>query len=93
MLRKFSIKKSRRVTHQFGFTKNYKNLSVLIRVLILVHRTGRRRAETLAVALARVDRFEFRLLSGRNEMCVFFQILNDFFGDNFALETAQRALD
>ncbi len=65
----------------------------LIRVLILSHRTRCLRAETLAVALAGVDRFEFRLLSRRNEMRVFFQILNDFFRDNFTLETAQRALD
>ena len=73
------------------------NLSVLIktliRALILIHRTRRRRAETFAVALAGVDRFEFRLLSGRNEMRVLFQILDDFFRDDLALETAQRALD
>ncbi len=91
MLRKFSIKKSRRVTHQFGFTKNYKNLSVLIRVLI--HRARRCRAKTLAVALAGIRRFEFSLLSGRHEMRVFFQILDNLFGNHFALKTTQRALD
>ncbi len=71
-----------------------KSAGILIRVLILIHsRARRRRAETLAVALASVDRFEFRLLSGRHEMRVFFQILDDLFRDNLALETAQRALD
>ena len=78
-----------------------RNLSVLVKsaagilIRVLIHSSGARccRTETLAVALAGIDRFEFRLLSGRNEMRVFFQILDDFFGDNLALETAQRALD
>ncbi len=76
-----------------------RNLSVLVKaagilIRVLVHSRARCcRAETLAVALAGVDRFEFRLLTGRHEVRVFFQIFNDFFGDNFTLETAQRALD
>lgn len=65
---------------------------VLIRVLILVHRT-RRLTKTLAVALAGVRRFELRLLSGRHEMRVSFQIFDNFFGNHFAFETPQRALD
>lgn len=60
-------------------------------VLILIHRTNR--AETAAVALARVSRFEFRLLSGRNEMRVLFQILDDLFGNHFPLKAAQRVFD
>ena len=68
-------------------------IRVLIRILILVRRARGGGTETLAVALAGVDRFQLCLLSGRNEMRVFFQILDDFFRDNFALETAQRALD
>ncbi len=68
------------------------SILVLILVLILIHRS-RRRAETLAVALAGVCRFQLRLLSGRNEMRVFFQIFNNLFSYHFTLETAQRAFD
>ena len=73
-------------------------LSVVIRIvrslLIVIHIVHRSRlTETSSVAFARVRRFEFRLLSRRDEMRVFFQILNDFFGHHFALKTAQRVLD
>ncbi len=70
--------------------KIIEKLSIL--VLILIHRS-RRRAETLAVTLACIRRFQLRLLSGRNEMRVFFQIFNNLFGNHFALKTAQRAFD
>ena len=79
-----------------------RNLSVLVKtaaagILVrtaLIHSRARCcRAETFAVTLAGVDRFEFRLLSGRHEVRVFFQILDDFFGDYLTLKTAQRALD
>jgi hypothetical protein len=57
----------------------------------LIHRTHR--AHTFFIALAGILRFEFRLLSGRNDMRVFFQILDDFFGHHFSLKPAQRAFD
>ncbi len=77
---------------RIGVNTKKSNLSVLIVTLIGIHR-ARRLAETLAVALAGVDRFELCLLSRRNEVRVFFQILDDFFRDNFSLETPQRAFD
>ena len=50
-------------------------------------------AETPPVTLSRVDRFQFRLLSRRNEVSVLFQILDDLFADNLALKSPQRAFD
>ena len=72
--------------------KIIEKLSILILILVLIHR-ARRRTETLAVTLACIRRFQLRLLSGRNEMRVFFQIFNNLFRYHFALETAQRAFD
>jgi hypothetical protein len=79
------------------------NLSVrtLVRVLILilsligviVEIVAAHRAKTLAITLAGILRFELCLLSRRDKMGVLFQILDDFFSDNFAFETAQRALN
>ena len=90
-MRKF-IKKT--VASRIGVLQNCRILSVLIEILVLVliHRT-RRRAKTLAITLAGVRRFELRLLSGRHEMRVSFQILDDFLGYHLALKTTQRALD
>ena len=79
-----------------------RNLSVLVKtaaagILVrtaLIHSRARCcRAETFAVTLAGVDRFKFRLLSGRHEMRVFFQILDNLFGNHFTLEPTQSALD
>ena len=77
------------------------DLSVLIEILIrilpltgtLVLTERACRTETLAITLAGVYRFELRLLSGRNEMRVFLQILDDFFCYHFTLKTAQRAFN
>ncbi len=82
--------------HRLCLSKS--SLTILIETLVLslsriVHRARSLRTETLAVALAGVDRFQFRLLSGRHEMRVFFQILDDFFRDYFTLKTAQRIFD
>ena len=57
----------------------------------VVHRTLL--AETTAVTLAGVSRFQFRLLAGRDEVSMFFKIFNDLFADHFALKTPQSALD
>lgn len=88
--RRQSVKSCRAFDASVKYVKS--NLSVLIKTLILpgigIHRARRARTETLAVALAGVNRLELRLLSRRNEVRVLFQILNDFFRDNFALETA-----
>ncbi len=79
--------------------KNHSRLSVLvlirIRILIgiLVLTKRAHRAKTLTITLASVYRFEFCLLSGRNEVRVFFQILDNLFGYHFALEAAQRTFD
>ena len=63
-------------------------------LLVVVHVVHRSRlTEASSVALAGVRRFELRLLTGRNEMRVFFQILDDFFADYLAFESAQRAFD
>ena len=88
-MRKF-IKKT--VASRIGVLQNCRILSVLIEILVLIHRT-RRRAKTLAITLAGVRRFELRLLSGWYEMRVSFQILDDFLGYHLALKTTQRALD
>ena len=76
---------------------NQPQLSIVVvhirSLLIVVHIRRSNLTETSAITLAGVCRFEFRLLSGRNEMRVFFQILDDFFADYFTLEPAQRALD
>ena len=88
-MRKF-IKKT--VASRIAALQNCRILSVLIEILVLIHRT-RRRAKTLAITLAGVRRFELRLLSGRHEMRVSFQILDDFLGYHLALKTTQRALD
>ena len=50
-------------------------------------------AETSAVALAGVCRFQFRLLAGRNEVSVLFEVFDDLFRDNLALETTESTLD
>ena len=74
--------------------KKCKKLSVIrTRVGIIIKLARRRCAVTLAVTLAGIRRFEFRLLSRRNEMRVFFQIFDNLFGNHFALKTAQRTLD
>ena len=63
-------------------------------IVIVVHIIRRTNlTETSAITLAGVCRFEFRLLSGRNKMRVFLQILDDFFADNLTLKPAQCALD
>ena len=79
---------------RIGANREKSNLTVLIITLIRVgiHR-ARSLPKTLAIAFAGVDRFEFRLLSGRHEMRVSFQILDDFFGDNFTFETPQSVFD
>lgn len=45
------------------------------------------------VAFASIRRFEFCFLPGRNEMLMFFVILNDFFRHHLALEAPQSILD
>ena len=65
--------------------------SLLIVIVVHIRRTNL--TETSAITLAGVCRFEFRLLSGRNKMRVFFQIFDDFFADYFALKPAQRTFD
>ena len=72
-------------------TLKCKKLSVVTCIVIKLAR--RRCAITLTVTLAGIRRFELRLLSGRHEMRVFLQILDNLFGNHFALKTAQRAFD
>lgn len=72
---------------------NQSQLSVVVLIvrslLVIVHVVHRSRlTETSSVTLAGVCRFELRFLSGRNEMSVFFQILDDFFADYLAFEPA-----
>ena len=50
-------------------------------------------AETAAIALAGVRRFQFRLLAGRDEVSVFLEVLDDLFADNLALKATQCGLD
>lgn len=50
-------------------------------------------AKTSAVSLACIHRLELCLLSRRNEVSVLFQILDYFFADHLALESAQGTLD
>ena len=66
---------------KLGFLQNCLSVLILVRIKILtcililtaaaVVAERTRRAKTLAIALAGINRFEFRLLSGRNEMRVF----------------------
>jgi hypothetical protein len=86
--------------HAFeNFRKLAVRILVRIRALtlsltgIIVEIVAAHRTETLTIALACVLRFELCLLSRRNKMRVFFQILDNFFGDNFTLETAQGAFN
>ena len=57
----------------------------------VVHRTLL--AETTAVTLAGVSRFQFRLLAGRDEVSVLLKVFDDLFRDDLALEPTQCALD
>ena len=59
----------------------------------VVSKLTRGRSETLTVALTSISRFEFCLLSRRDKVRVFFQILNDFFSDNFTFKTTQGVFD
>ena len=61
---------------------------IIVEIIVAAHR-----AKTLAVSLAGILRFELRLLSRRDKMRVLFQVLDDFFGNNFALEAAKRAFN
>lgn len=61
---------------------------IIVEIIVAAHR-----AKTLAVSLAGILRFELRLLSRRNKMRVLFQVLDDFFGNNFTLEAAKRAFN
>jgi hypothetical protein len=79
----------------FHFFRSYKN--------VLTARThGRPRGpgihrtllpKTPAVTLTGVNRFEFCLLTGWNEMSVFLEIFNDLFADHFAFKTSKCGLD
>ena len=56
-----------------------------------VHRTLL--TEAASVTLACVRRFQFRLLSRRNEVRMLLKVLDDLFGDDLSLESAQCRLD
>ena len=49
--------------------------------------------KTSAIALSRVNRFQLRLLSRRNEVSVLFKIFDDLLADNLSLEAAKSAFD
>ena len=68
-----------------------RSVLAVVRARSRIHRTLL--AETPAVTLAGVCRFQFRLLAGRNEVSMLFEVFNDLFRDNLALETTESTLD
>lgn len=67
-----------------------RKLSV-VRTRCTVHRTLL--AETPAVTLARICRFQLRLLTGRNVVSMLLKVFDDLFRDNLTLETSKCTLD
>ena len=62
-----------------------------IRARSRIHRTLL--AEPAAVAFTRIRGFQLCLLSRRDEVSMFLEILDDLLANNFSLETAQCAFD
>ena len=68
-----------------------RSILTVVRSRSRIHRTLL--AETTAVALSGVCRFQFRLLAGRNEVSMLLKVFDDLFRDNLALETTESTLD